>query len=449
MARAGRLAAATVLGIVAAAAVAVGIVELLHLLQWLAAGRQIQPGPGRPRPELTAWQAMPTWRRLLVPTVAGLVAGLAWWLLRTKLPPRSPGPVETARSTADAGLQTLAVAGGISVGREAAPRQIAAAAHAWAIRSWGLSESDRRIVVAASAGAALGAVYHAPLAGGLYAVEVLLATTGWLGFVIAVVTSVVATLLAGLTGLVAMPTYEWPQPAGPAGWLVVWIVFGALAAAGIGSLLRSWFSAMLAEAHSNRVHPKLQVLLMTAAGAAVGLVAIWLPGAVGNGRAGLEQSALTVPGTPGAAGSARTALLICAALVVAKPLLTGLCLRAGITGGVLTPALCVGGALGAAVAYALGMLGVQASVPTFALVGAATVLAVSQAAPLFAAVFCAELTGANLAMTLALLAGCILARAVAVRLSDPVGVAPDPVVARDEVRQPRKDRDPADEPTDH
>jgi H+/Cl- antiporter ClcA len=78
--------------------------------------------------------------------------------------------------------------------------------------------------------------------------------------------------------------------------------------------------------------------------------------------------------------------------VVLKPVLTALFIRAGAVGGMLTPALSTGVATGAFVALAVDRLGGQASVPTLALIGGAAVLGVTQHAPVFAAVFTAELT---------------------------------------------------------
>jgi H+/Cl- antiporter ClcA len=68
--------------------------------------------------------------------------------------------------------------------------------------------------------------------------------------------------------------------------------------------------------------------------------------------------------------------------------LTALFIRAGAVGGMLTPSL----ATGASIALLVERLGGYASVPTLALIGGAAVLGISQRAPVFAAVFTAELT---------------------------------------------------------
>lgn len=80
-----------------------------------------------------------------------------------------------------------------------------------------------------------------------------------------------------------------------------------------------------------------------------------------------------------------------AVAVVLKPVLTALFLRAGAVGGMITPALSTGTACGALIGIAANQLGGDASIPLLALVGGAAVLGVTQNAPIFAAVFTAEL----------------------------------------------------------
>ena len=82
-------------------------------------------------------------------------------------------------------------------------------------------------------------------------------------------------------------------------------------------------------------------------------------------------------------------------------------------GGLLTPALAVGSALGAAIAVAASSAGAPVSVPEWALVGAAAVLAVSHRSALFAVVMVWELTGMPWPVALAAAAAGVLARTCA------------------------------------
>ena len=135
-----------------------------------------------------------------------------------------------------------------------------------------------------------------------------------------------------------------------------------------------------------------------AAGLITGLVSLWVPAIVGNGRDAMEVALGTTTdpaasdaslGTPGAA------VLMLLGVVVLKPVLTGLTLGAGATGGRLAPSLAAGSSAGAALAVALHACGVEASVPVLALAGAGAVLATTQKAPVFGIVFTWELARAG------------------------------------------------------
>src|ERR1700744_590289 len=123
-------------------------------------------------------------RRALGPVVGGALAGLGWWLLRSRadIPSLSAAIADRKRIrmlpfTFDAALQVLVVGSGASLGREVAPRQFAVAlgdfATGWLKR---LSARDREILLACAAGAGLGAVYAVPLAGALFAARIMLHT---------------------------------------------------------------------------------------------------------------------------------------------------------------------------------------------------------------------------------------------------------------------------------
>ena len=123
-------------------------------------------------------------RRALGPMVGGALAGLGWWILRSRadVPPLSAAIASRERIPLlpfgiDAALQVLVVGSGASLGREVAPRQFAAALGdlgiGWLKR---LSPRDREILLGCAAGAGLGAVYAVPLGGALFALRIMLRT---------------------------------------------------------------------------------------------------------------------------------------------------------------------------------------------------------------------------------------------------------------------------------
>lgn len=122
-------------------------------------------------------------RRALGPMVGGALAGCGWWLLRRRCEVPSLSvtiaehrPIPRLAMSLDAGLQVLLVGSGASLGREGAPRQLAAAWGDLGTSRWALTARDREILLACAAGAGLGAVYSVPLGGAVFAARILLGT---------------------------------------------------------------------------------------------------------------------------------------------------------------------------------------------------------------------------------------------------------------------------------
>ena len=119
------------------------------------------------------------------------------------------------------------------------------------------------------------------------------------------------------------------------------------------------------------------------AGLLTGVASLALPLLPGNGRDALG-AALVAPATA-------SAVLAMMGVVVLKPLLTGLTLGAGATGGLLAPSFALGGCAGAVLGIASRLVGWDVDVAALALAGGAVVLSVTQRAPLFGAVFVWEI----------------------------------------------------------
>ncbi|WP_211841620.1 chloride channel protein [Rudaeicoccus suwonensis] len=327
-------------------------------------------------------------RRVIGMTIAGVIIAPAWWLLRSRrtlvsVPAalrdeqvRLPG----ARTTVDAVLQIVAVGAGASLGREGAPRQLAGAI-AVRVGEWlALDATQRRVLLACAAGAGLGAVYNTPLAGAAFAVEILLLTTDLLQIGTAAVVSAVAVVVAWPV-VSSDPTYViGAHRVGGGSW--IWAVLAGPLCWAAG---RGWL-ALMAAAKSRDPDSPTRDLPWRMAGAmcAVGVVAIALPQITGNGK-GIMQT-VTGAGTIGAG--------LLALLVIAKPLVTALCLRGGLVGGLITPSMSTGAAIGALVSLGLGQVLGSTSMVVCAMVGAAAMLAATQHAPITAAVFMLELAHA-------------------------------------------------------
>ncbi|MDT5091380.1 MAG: hypothetical protein QOH60_743 [Mycobacterium sp.] len=333
-------------------------------------------------------------RRLLGPAIGCTLAGLGWWLLRARATVpnltnqiRSGRPFEHGPMGIDALLQVLAVGSGASLGREQAPRLFAASFTELWIRYGSIPPRYRQILLASAAGAGLAAVYNVPAAGVLFALGIILRSWQPVAVLVAVATSCIATVTVWpLTH--GAPTFVWPETH----FTQKAFIF-AFTVMPLAVIIGTAFNGLMAIAKTKAPATSWMIIpSIGLAGLATGTASIWMPQMPGNGRSIVLESL-----------SGGDTLIGVAIVVLLKPTLTALFLRAGAVGGMLTPALSTGVAMGAFVALAVQHMGGQASVPTLALIGGAAVLGITQNAPVFAAIFTAELTHPPLEVWLFLL----------------------------------------------
>jgi H+/Cl- antiporter ClcA len=323
-------------------------------------------------------------RRAMGPMVGGALTGLGWWLLRgrTDVPPltktiaghhRIPG----LPWSIDAALQVVLVGSGASLGREAAPRQFAAALADLGVR-WlqRLSPRDREILLGCAAGAGLGAVYAVPLGGALFAARIVLKTWHPRALGAALISSSLAVAV-GSFATADRPVLDWPSAQ-----VSYSLTAYALALAPFFLVAGLGFNRIMAVARPDTpMRSWVLIPAIAAAGLLTGICSHWWPELPGNGR-----SILTVSLNSG------MTLVAAAVILVLKPLLTALFLRAGGAGGMLTPSLATGAAAGSLLVLAINAAaGTNIHVPTASLAGAAAVLAITQRAPVWAAIFVWEL----------------------------------------------------------
>ena len=322
-------------------------------------------------------------RRALGPTIGGALAGLGWWLLRrrTRVPSVSdaigaPGPLPRLALSLDAALQVLLVGSGASLGREGAPRQFAAALGDAGTSRWALTASDRRILLGCAAGAGLAAVYSVPIGGALFAIQIVLRAWSLRTVGTALITSAIAVAVAAPVTHLDVPLH-WPDP--DLSYLLTGV---AVLVSPLALAVGRGFTRLMEVAKAHRVGDSwLLIPAIACAGLLVGVLSQWWPELPGNGK-----SVLTVSVASGLTLSSAAIILFL------KPLVTAVFLRAGAVGGMLTPALATGAAMGSVLAVAVNTwTPVTVSVPAVSLACAAGVLAVTQGAPVWAALFVWEL----------------------------------------------------------
>src|SRR5690242_15238782 len=121
---------------------------------------------------------------LLVPTLGGVLFGVALWILVRVRPGREIDPIEanalhggrmSFRGSLIVALQTVWSSGvGASVGLEAGYTQMASGLAASLGRGFHLRRADQRVLVGCGAAAAIAAAFGAPLAGAFYAFELII-----------------------------------------------------------------------------------------------------------------------------------------------------------------------------------------------------------------------------------------------------------------------------------
>ncbi|WP_223691624.1 chloride channel protein [Leifsonia poae] len=331
--------------------------------------------------------------RVVSLTIAGVLGAVGWWALRRwgrRRPEVAVVSVEAAvegkrmpwfTTLANAALQVIIVGLGASIGREVAPREVGALVASWLSDKAGVSARERRVLVACGAGAGLAAVYNVPLGGAVFAVEILLAEMSFATLIPALVTSAIAALVARLV-VPSTPLYPIPQfPLSPS--VVVWSILAGpivgFAAVGFVRLVK------VAQNHRPRSWGILVAMPLVFAG--VGVLSIWFPAILGNGRS-LGQIAFT----------ASLPVLLIVALLVFKVVATVGTIGVGAAGGTLTPSLAIGAAFGLAVGALWNLVWPGAPVGVFALIGAAAFLAVTMRAPLTALLLVMEFTNQGAAM---------------------------------------------------
>jgi len=368
---------------------------LLNAIQWIAFGSGSEM-------LLSALAAVPGWRIVLAPALGGLAVGLYF---RFVFPARRPlGPADTIEAALRDGampagkslLGTLANAlslgVGASVGREGPVVLLGGALGAWLAGVVRVRPADARILLAAGVAACVAASFNAPAAAAIFALEVVLLGYRLVPLPALAIASAVGTLVSrawfGSAPLFPLPAHGFSTLADlPAS--------GALGVAGALAALAMMASIFAAGDLFARV-PGATWLKTCVAGLAVGAIALWVPEVLSYGQEATHGAML-----------GRYGLAMLLAIVMAKLAATAISLGGGFGGGVFSPALVLGSALGGAFGHALALAfpGALAAPGAYAAMGAAAVAAPVLGAPISTALIVLEMTEAwNLAPGVALAA---------------------------------------------
>ena len=380
-----RVSILTLLGLVVGGVVALLAVAFVEAVLWMNHLFLISRS-SRAFVEDQAWLIALT---LVVPTVGGFFVGLMSLLIEERRFHGPPDAIRTAQSL-DAGMPVKsgvisALAACLSLGSGASVGQYGPLAHMGASAgSWiGRVSGDRKlgsISIACGAAAAISAAFNAPIAGLVFAREVILRHYSLRAFAPVAVSSTLAYVVAHLV-LKREPLFRLEDIviANPYEYLV----FIAIGFA--GALLATAF--MRAVEYAGLIASRLTwpaPFKVALAGFALGVVALLVPDILGIGADALRLAM---------AGSVYQASDL-ALIMVAKLVLTAVCLGFGFAGGVFSPALLIGTLFGALVGSGAEFFVGESHSPiaVYAVCGMVAVTSPVIGAPLAAVLIVFELT---------------------------------------------------------
>ena len=353
-----------------------------------------------------AASGMVWWHRVLLPLAGAVLAGAILRLAGKVLAsPRAVDYMEAVRvgdgsisvraTLANSASSLVTISSGGSIGREGPMVQLAAMLGSRLGRLARAPIPRRRLMVACGGAAGIAAAYNAPISGALFVSEIILGGTAMESFGPLVVASVTASATVHRF-LGYSPIYDVPKVQFASNWeLIFYVVLGVL----LGHLAPP-FLASLDFAKSRFVALKLSLpLQLGLGGLIVGVISVVFPEVWGNGF--------------GAVGSILNAHLIgwwLLAVLIAKLLATAATVGSGAVGGVFTPTLFLGCAIGALFGGVLHSLlpGVTSVPAAYALVGMGGFLAATTHAPLTSILMLFEMT-LDYDMVLPLMLACVTA----------------------------------------
>lgn len=332
------------------------------------------------------------WILLFVPALGGLLSG---WLVYTFAPEAEGhgtdaaidayhnrggyirGRIPFIKTIASA----LTITSGGSGGREGPIAQIGAGFGSFLATRLKLSDRERRIMLAAGVGAGVGAIFRAPMAGALFAAEVLYREPEFESDVIipAGISSGVAyclfCLFFGWGSLFETQDFKFENPLELGPYMVL-----AFVLVGAGVLYIKSFYGVHDFAKKVKIPNHIKPAI---GGLCVGIIGFWLPQTLSFGY-GFAQLAL----------DNQLPLLFLLGLAFGKIATTSLSIGSGGSGGVFGPSVVIGGALGGAVGKVFHAIapGIVSHPGAFVVVGMAGFFATVSNTPISTIIFVSEMT---------------------------------------------------------
>ena len=379
------------------------------------------------------------WLIIFIPALGGLVAGIIieYWSKDAKgagVPivmeavAIKKARLSAKRAVAKCFASATCIGTGMSLGRVGPMIVISSTIGSEIGQRTGKTVEETRTMVGCGAASAITAAFNAPLGGVLFAIELIMAELKTRSFIPIVVAAVIATTVGrSLTGDVAafdsIPHYTLSSPIEYPFYIVLGIIVG-LAAAIFIKLMN------LVEDNIEKFENVPIPLRTCIGGLCVGLIALSFPHVLGNGfdvtsdlisldtdsDGNLINVGNSFPNTDVSSGVG-SLLIFILSIMALKIIATSISIGSGGSGGIFTPSLFIGAAIGAGLGLVLNSYGIVGHPGAFALVGMAAFVASTTRATLTAIVLLFEMT-ATYEIILPLMLSCVVADAVCYVLSE-------------------------------
>ncbi|RMH73451.1 MAG: chloride channel protein [Gemmatimonadetes bacterium] len=290
------------------------------------------------------------------------------------------GGILSARVGLLKGLSTaIAIGSGVSVGREGPIVSIGATIGSNVGQMLKMSSNGLKVMVGCGAAAGISAMFNAPLAGVVYAIEIVLGRFTINSFSPVIVSSVLAAAISRAY-LGNFPAFNIPMYELVSHWeLIFYSILGIIAGGVSVFFIRTlyWvddqFQRMIATREAKAI----------LGGLILGVVGIFFPQIFGVGYDTTNDVLFN-----------RMELKLMLILLLLKPVMTSVSLGSGSTGGIFAPSLFIGAMLGGAFGMILNVLfpAVTANPGAYALVGMTAVVAGTTHGPMTAIITLFEMT---------------------------------------------------------
>ena len=289
-------------------------------------------------------QETPKWKIILYPAGAGLIVGpMIYFFAREAKGHGVPeimaaillkgGKIKPSVAVVKALASSLSIGAGGSIGSEGPQAQIGATLSSVLGRFFFKKEEYIKVLVAAGAGAGIAAAFNTPMAGALFASEVILGSFSVTSFSPIIMASVSATLVSehflGDKVFFSIPNYTVGSPYE----FFFYIILGVLA--GFVALMFIWTLYFSEDLFDKKMKVIPEYLRPVLGGLMLGLIGIYVPYIMGTG---FDTMNLMMTG--------KLSIGFVLLLLFLKLLATNITLGSGHSGGVFAPSLFMGAALG-------------------------------------------------------------------------------------------------------